>query len=53
MKEKLGVEVDPQKVKEADQKPAPKKDDTTRNVPWDPKKGTEPFEKRPDEKKEP
>lgn len=61
--EKLGVEVDQDKVKEAEQKSAvpgqakpgmlPKPDpETEKNVPWDPEKGTEPFEKRRTEKKE-
>lgn len=43
--EKLGVVVDGDKVKTASPK---KKDDPNRNVPWDEKHGTEPYERKPD-----
>lgn len=49
--EKYGVEVDPKKVDEAKKKQAPGEktagvDDPNVNVPKDPDKGTEPFEKK-------
>lgn len=52
--EKYGVEVDPKKVDEAKkaQKPGEKTasvDDPNTNVPKDPDKGTEPFEKKPED----
>lgn len=56
--EKYGVEVDPKKVDEARKKqkqqaPGEKTagvDDPNTNVPLDPDKGTEPFEKKPEGK---
>jgi hypothetical protein len=57
--DKLGVEISPEKVKEAEEKKgsigqvSPKKlkgVEHETNVPWDPEKGTEPFEKQPEKK---
>jgi hypothetical protein len=48
--EKYGVQIDPEKVekeKQAGKGNSP--DDPNRNVPIDPEKGTEPYEKRRDE----
>lgn len=53
--EKLGVEIDPKKKADYDKKQGGEKtasDGQARNVPWDPNKGTEPFEKAPTKKKE-
>jgi hypothetical protein len=51
--EKYGVEIDPKKIDEAKKKQAPGEktagvDDPNTNVPLDPNKGTEPFEKKPE-----
>lgn len=56
--EKLGVVVDEDKVKEAQTKKPkgpkmPKEALPETNVPWDPERGTEPYEKRPEPKKAP
>lgn len=51
--EKLGVEIDPKRVEKEKQAGAgSRSDDPKVNVPKDPEKGTEPYEKRPDDKKE-
>lgn len=48
--EKLGVEIDPKRVeKEKRAGKGARSDDPNVNVPKDPEKGTEPFEKRPDD----
>jgi len=49
--EKYGVQVDPKKVDEQKKKPGEKTagvNDPNTNVPKDPDKGTEPFEKKPE-----
>lgn len=46
--EKLGVVTQPPKPGE---KTAKAEEDPKRNVPWDPKKGTKPFEREPEPKK--
>ena len=51
--EKYGVQIDPKKVeKEKQAGKGAQVDDPNRNVPMDPEKGTEPFERR-DEKEKP
>lgn len=48
--EKYGVQIDPKKVeKEKQAGKGSRADDPNVNVPMDPEKGTEPYEKRPDE----
>lgn len=50
--EKYGVEIDKEKVeKEKQAGKGSKVDDPNVNVPLDPKHGTRPYEKRPEEKK--
>jgi len=49
--EKYGVEIDPKKTKKDGEKTAGA-DDPNVNVPKDPDKGTEPFERKPDGKEE-
>ena len=50
--EKYGVQVDPKKVDDSKKQPGEKTagaDDPNVNVPKDPDKGTEPFEKKPED----
>lgn len=51
--EKYGVEIDPEKVEKEKlaHKGMPPKPDPNTNVPLDPEKGTEPYEKEPDDGK--
>lgn len=50
--EKYGVQVDPKKVPKEKQGSAGHKDPhPNTNVPLDPEKGTEPYERRPDDAK--
>lgn len=49
--EKYGVEIDPKKKKKDGEKTAGA-DDPNVNVPKDPDKGTEPFERKPDGEEE-
>jgi hypothetical protein len=51
--EKYAVEIDPKKVeKEKRASASPGTDDPNRNIPLDPEKGSEPYEKRPEDAKE-